>query len=96
MLSGIYESPSAQVQDPVSCARSHARMQDRAKGETEAALRQHDAGLPRKLLQLLAGHQLPAAAALAAAMGDVRLASIIPQVCLARGLAVPHGPLQRS
>ena len=46
----------------------------------EAALRQPGATLPQKVAQLLAGGELPAAAALAAASGDVRLATVIPQV----------------
>ena len=53
--------------------------QDRARGEVESALQQR-ASLPQKLCQLLSGQQLSAAAALASATGDVRLASLICQV----------------
>ena len=47
----------------------------------EGALRRPGATLPGKIAQLLAGGELAAATALAAASGDVRLATIIPQVC---------------
>lgn len=45
----------------------------------EHALQQRKS-LPEKLSQLLSGQQLSAAVALASAMGDVRLASLISQV----------------
>lgn len=54
-------------------------VQDRARGEVERALQQR-ASLPEKLCQLLSGQQLSAAVALASAIGDVRLASLICQV----------------
>jgi hypothetical protein len=54
-------------------------MQDRAKKEVEGELRRVSS-VPAKLAALLSGQQLPAAAALASATGDVRLATLICQV----------------
>lgn len=72
--------------EPLPC-RSHW-LRDRARPHVEAALRGADPsagatatadGIAAQLLALLSGHQLAAAAALAAATGNPRLATLLAQ-----------------
>ncbi len=78
-------------------------MQDRAKRAVEAGVKEGSHRLT-KVVQLLTGQQIPVAAALVAAGGDVRLAVMIVQVgrrlsktskCLGPG-CLPNDPRSAS